>query len=67
MGNDGATGQVYKELSRYSTHDVVVAAKFWLDRLARPQPEEIDESIPMPARLDIASTRIEQVLRTLAG
>jgi hypothetical protein len=67
MGNDGATGQVYKELSHYSTHDVVVAAKFWLDRLARPQPEEIDESIPMPARLDIASTRIEQVLRTLAG
>jgi hypothetical protein len=59
--------RVRAELAHHSSEDVVVAARFWVDRLGRPQPAEVDESISMPNRHRIASARTREVLEALSG
>jgi hypothetical protein len=59
---DRARALVRAELPFLSQTQIEAAAGFWLSRLGRPQPQEIDPAIAMPARLDAASVRMERVL-----
>ncbi len=67
LGAEAALPLVLQGLSHHAADDVVTAAEFWLSRLARPQPDEVDELVLMPARLDAASLRIEGVLKLLTA
>lgn len=64
---DRARALVRAELPFLSEAQIEAAAGFWLSRLGRPQPQEIDPTIAMPARLDAASVRLERVLAGFAG
>ena len=59
---DRARALVRAEVPFLSEPQLEAAAGFWLTRLSRPQPQEIDPAIAMPARLDAASMRMERVL-----
>lgn len=65
--SEKATEQVLRDLPHYSLSDVSVAARFWQDRLARPEREEVDTSIPMPPRHRATSSRIHTVIQALTA
>ena len=52
--------------SGYSDDDLAAAARFWLARLARSQPAEVDASVAMPDRFRSYSERIQALLQSLA-
>jgi hypothetical protein len=61
-----ATGRVLRELAHYSASDVSAAARFWQDRLSRPERKEVDTTIPMPPRHRTTSSRIQTLIETLS-
>jgi hypothetical protein len=59
--------RVLAELPHYSSDHIVTAARFWVDRLGRPEAEEIDKQLAMPERLALSSSRRAALLHRLAA
>jgi len=59
-------GQI-ESLSTYTSTELALAARFWLERLNREEPAEIDQTVAGPARLQDRAARIRRLLESLGS
>lgn len=58
---------VLAELPHYSSGTIRGAARFWVDRLRRPEAEEVDQRLAMPDHLASSGTSRGNLLQKLAA